>query len=585
MTTKTSRRSTRVVDFSGEFERSQLVVGDHNTVHRYEGTVVQVLPPGATPTPRPAPRPQMRLPRAGELPLGRDGELGVARRALADAAPAEFHGAPGIGKTALLRHLAHDPGASWPDGIVHVRVAGQPLEDVLQWLFDVFWTTEPPWAPGPLRVREYLRELRALVVFDDVEFTRDECTELLDAATQSTFLLAATEPHLEATERTVALRGLPATAAVAAFERCLGRPLDDGESGRAAELVGRLGGVPALVLEAARIIRDGVCRLSDLAHRPDEELARRRVLALTDAQRRLLALLAELAPAAVPAELLSADATSGARDLAALERADLVETSSPRYALARPLPSAAREGLPAVEPAAFLELVGASQEGALVEDAAPAAVAALDWGRRVGALDAVVDAARALDGALLGTRRTGAWGSTIAHGVAAARDLGRAADEAYFLHQQGTRWLCLDEPGLAEDHLRRALELRERVGDEAGAAASRHNLDVLGGRPGGWPGGGGPSWFPARAWPWALGALAAVAGLGLGAALGSAGGNNGTSTVTVPGQTVTVPPKTVTKAVTKTVTLSPKTITVPGKTVTVTETVTTTVTTTVNPPR
>ena len=116
---------------------------------------------------------------------------------------------------------------------------------------------------------------------------------------------------------------------------------------------------------------------------------------------------------------------------------------------------------------------------------------------RAGALDAVVAAARAVDGALLRARRTGACGMASAYGAAAARELGREADEAYFLDQQGTRSLFLGDTKRAQEHLQRALELRDRLGDELGAAATRHNLDVLHGGAGGWPtggngGGGGP---------------------------------------------------------------------------------------------
>jgi hypothetical protein len=116
---------------------------------------------------------------------------------------------------------------------------------------------------------------------------------------------------------------------------------------------------------------------------------------------------------------------------------------------------------------------------------------------RAGALDAVVAAARAVDGALLRARRAGACGMASAYGAAAARELGREADEAYFLDQQGTRSLFLGDTKRAQEHLQRALELRDPLGDEPGAAATRHNLDVLHGGAGGWPtggngGGGGP---------------------------------------------------------------------------------------------
>lgn len=526
MTNKSVRPLDRDVEFSGRFEGSQLVVGDHNTIQRYEGTVVQIMPEGAKPTPRATQRPQTRLPRPGEPPLGRDRELRGARGSLGQGIPSEFHGQPGIGKSALIRHLAREAGGSWADGVVHARVAGQPLEDVLQWLFEVFWTTEPRWAPGPLGVREYLHDLRVLVILDDVGLSLDEVTDLLDTLGQSTFLLAGAESCLGPGDGTVALRGLAPEGAIEAFERGLGRALHESERLGVARLVAQLEGVPGLVLEAARSIRDGVCGLEDLTERPAAELDRRRVLRLTEAQRSLLALLAELAPAAVPVELLL---SGGAReaDVETLERRGLIEANSPRYALARPL---APELLPAIDPGPLLELLTSAASGAkLTEAGAPTVVAGLQWGRRAGALDAVVETARAVDGAMIGARRTGAWGAVLACGASAALESGREIDAAYFLHQQGTRWLMLGEHEPAEDHLRRALELRERIGDGRGAAITRHNLDVLDGRsgavrPAGDGHGGRGRGVTRFLRPWGFGTLGAIVGVGLAVAVSSGGG-------------------------------------------------------------
>ena len=268
----------------------------------------------------------------------------------------------------------------------------------------------------------------------------------------------------------------PSPDALAVFERCRGRPLTPAKSASARRLTEDLQGVPGLVVEAARAVRDGVCELSDLAERPAAELERRRVLALSEAQRRLLALLAELSPAAMPAALAASE-DGGEADLRALERVAFAQSGSPRH-LARPLTSTP---LPAVDPVGLLERVaaGGGGDGDGLREAAPSLVAALEWGQRAGALDTVVDAARAVEGGLLRCARTGAWGAALECGASAARDSGRAGDEAYFLHQQGTRWLTLGRHEIAEENLLRALELRERLGDRAGAAATHHNFDEL----------------------------------------------------------------------------------------------------------
>jgi hypothetical protein len=575
------------VEFSGEFSGSQLVVGEHNVINRYEGTVVQTLAAGAVSTPVAQPRPQMRLPRARDGLLGRDREVRAARQALSEHLSVEFWGPAGIGKTSLLTELALAPGASWSDGVVHARVAGQPLEDVLQWLFEVYWATEPRWVPGRVRVGEYLRELQMLLVLDDVGFTSDETTELMDACAQATCVLAGTEPSLDVTQPTVALRGLPGDAGRAAFQRALRRPLEHSESAQVAELVSRFEGVPALVTEAARMVREEICGLDDLADQPVAELDRRRILPLTDAQRRVLALLIDLAPVAVPVDLLCAGAEASVGDAEALERVALAESNSPRYALARPLAAAPRAELASLDAEPVIRrLVAAAQRRGVDSDAAPALAAAMAWGLRAGASDAVVDLARSIDGALLVARRTGAWGTVIASGLAAARQVGRTGDEAYFLHQHGTRWLCGGEIDRGQEALRQALALRERLGDDAGTAATRHNLGQLpAGRPvraGGRPmngSRGGPPLLRHLAPRWWLRALAMIvaAGAGVGVGLAVAGGSNAT-TKTVIGTNVTVitkPAQTITDSGTTHV-VPPETITERGSTTTASGSKTTT---------
>ena len=65
----------------------------------------------------------------------------------------------------------------------------------------------------------------------------------------------------------------------------------------------------------------------------------------------------------------------------------------------------------------------------------------------------------------------------------AARALGNRAAEAWALHQLGTRALCLLDTATARAALTEALRLREALGDEIGAAVSRHNLQILLGPP------------------------------------------------------------------------------------------------------
>ena len=67
--------------------------------------------------------------------------------------------------------------------------------------------------------------------------------------------------------------------------------------------------------------------------------------------------------------------------------------------------------------------------------------------------------------------------------LASARAAGETPVEAWALHELGTRQFGLGNPAGAGTDLQRALELRERIGDPAGAAATRQNLAVVQGGP------------------------------------------------------------------------------------------------------
>lgn len=61
----------------------------------------------------------------------------------------------------------------------------------------------------------------------------------------------------------------------------------------------------------------------------------------------------------------------------------------------------------------------------------------------------------------------------------AARDAGNGGAVAWALHQLGTRAYCLGDVTGAVEALEEALRIRERLGEDAGAAATRHNLEFI----------------------------------------------------------------------------------------------------------
>jgi hypothetical protein len=473
-----TRHAAAQVDFSGHFEGSAFAVGDHAVANTYHGTVIQQFAADTAPRPKRRPPPQDRSPRDPVELLGRAAELGRIEEALSSGSATAVHGSAGVGKTALLKHVARQRGGRWPDGVLYANVGGQPLDDVLQWLFTVFWDTgEVVYVPGPLRVGEFLAHVRALVVLDDIDRDHAEVERLVDGAPSCGFALGAAEPVLPG--RSHPLGGLDAAAARDLFARFLGRALTDAERPAVDAFAAHVEGLAGYVVTGAEMVRDGICGPDDLLAQAGALLAQRRLAALPASQRQLLALLAELAPAPVPADRLGPGA---AEELEHLRAAGFVERHSPRYTLAAAL-DVEQDREAAYTSAADLLRRLASEPGRVDADDAPSVAAALRWGRRAGQAEMVVEAARALSPAMLETARPGAWGVVLAEGLAAARVLDRPADEARFLHDQGTLLGCLGERAEAREALTRALEIR-REHDAAGVPVTWHNLGELFGGPG-----------------------------------------------------------------------------------------------------
>ena len=92
---------------------------------------------------RPRPRPVLLRPRVIRCLFGRRLELAAVLSAFDAGLPVELTGEPGIGKTAVLRHLAHDPAAaSFVDGIVYMPARHQSSADLQQLIFDAFYESD-----------------------------------------------------------------------------------------------------------------------------------------------------------------------------------------------------------------------------------------------------------------------------------------------------------------------------------------------------------------------------------------------------------------------------------------------------------
>jgi len=555
-----ARTEAIVAEISAGEIGGQVAVGSHNLqIHADHGAIVYAMPSGEGPAVRERPLPVSLLPRDCPSLLGRERELAEAHAALAGGETVGVAAPPGGGKTSLLRRLSHLAEDALPHGVVFLRAAGQPREDVERFLFDAFWACDAPYQPTPFELRQRLAARRALVVLDDLELGREDVCELLDCAPGCRFLLASERRALWGEERTLELAGLDGAASLALLERELGRPLRDDERARAADLCGRVGGRPLSVLQAAARVRAGELPLGDA-----DELEASVRAGLDGEERRVLHALELLAPAALHVDDVAAIA--GVPDAAAvlerLRERGAAQAHSPRWSVTLAFEYHGRHDPMLLR--RVRERLSLHADERPVEDV-PVILAALLAAEGGPGEQEALGLVRAVDGLLTRSGRWAAWRIALERAAAAAEAIGDRAATAWALHQLGTRAGCLGD-GDGATSLRRALALRRELGDEAGAAVSAHNLAQLFGAP---PGAGGHGHGQPPPGP-RTGLWLALGGgvLALGVALALLAGGNGSSpgsatpvaaTFTGPDGhiTTTVPPVTTTVPTTTTVTTPP----------------------------
>lgn len=421
-----------------------------------DGSTVVVTSAGEIARPRRRPHPVRLVGRRPRALLGRDAEVAVAEEQLTEGATVVVHGEGGVGKTSLLKTLAHGPAGAGLEGAVYLDVHDQPLEDLLQLLYDVFYECDVPYKPMPGKLRTYLHDLRALVVLDDVSLDRDTVQHLLDALPAATFVCASQERvHLD-DSTVLALQGLPAGAARALLERQLGRPLAEAEAPAVDELCRATGGRPLSLIQAAALAQESGQSLAAVADRVRHGgSVSRDLLSSMDAGARTLAsALAGIEGRSAPASLLGAAAglADPAPALAALVERGLAQVDDERYSSALPgrEATAGRTRWPARWSAALAEWAEAHTAQPEVVARETALIAhVVDAASRAGHWPEVLRLCRAANAGLVVSRRWGAWKQSLERGRQAALQLGEAAAAAWFLDQLRNRAASLGEGPLA----------------------------------------------------------------------------------------------------------------------------------------
>ncbi|WP_374109010.1 ATP-binding protein [Streptomyces sp. CC228A] len=268
---------------------AQLVSGDFLlTVNPVDGSEIEPCPPGRQPgTPgrrtaeqraerdRAAAPPVPAGPAAPDLPLlERDEQHDRLVRLLTRGRSVRLTGPHGAGRSRLLDAVAADCAGLAPDGVIRLSGHRRTPTELLYELFAAVHHA-PDHRPDRAGLLALVRDVGAVVLVDDLEFGGAALDELLDAAPECAFLLAATPatpaPSSGADIEEVFLTGLDRTATLELLEDAVGRELTDEEANWAGDLWFESEGLPLRFVQAAALLRQRDAQREALSSAPDGE--------------------------------------------------------------------------------------------------------------------------------------------------------------------------------------------------------------------------------------------------------------------------------------------------------------------------
>ncbi|WP_187283201.1 ATP-binding protein [Streptomyces sp. t39] len=509
----------------------QLVTGDYLlTVNPVDGSEIELCPPLQTPA-RPvrhtaAERAEVARaglppvpagPAAPRLPLlERDEPRERLVRLIGQGRSVRLTGPAGSGRTALLDAVAEECADVAPDGVVRLNGLNRTPGELLQELFATVFSA-PGQRPDRNALAGFVRDIGAVVILDDLEFGGAALDELLDAAPECAFLLAATPevaaPSADSPLEEVFLGGLGRATALELLRQVVGRALTEEEANWAGDLWFESEGLPLRFVQAGALLR----QCDDLRGDPEafEDFAP------FDAAQGRDVPLPTLGEGAAPAPLLASRLSESARAtlrfavalggevphqahlpalvgdthadaaLGELMACGLLSPAGPRYRLAAGVLAQLREkgydegaaghahtaaqhytwwaGHPSVTP-----------ERAVAEaDALLASLAGLVPAGDAGYASTAVLLARSAAPAFAAGRHWGAWERALRSGSEAARIAGEVAEDAYFHHELGVLALCTGNLDRARAELEASIGMRGALADRNGTVAGRRTLALV----------------------------------------------------------------------------------------------------------
>jgi len=471
---------------------SQVAIGNYIVqIGRVEGGVVNILNE-APPPPRLRPQPVLFRPKPFPNLLDRETERATLIQSLNSQQSVECSGEPGAGKTSLLRHLAHQSQLAtlFSAGIIYFEVNQQSASDLLKSIFDAFYICDFPIKPNDTEMRHYLQSLNALVLLDDVEGSAKQVQSLMNVAPNCAFVAVTHERMLFGDAEEVTLKGLPIRDAVSLFQTELRRSLSAQEAKSAEAICESVSCLPLLVLRAAHEARDKNRSLLEVVPRDklaviDQGLAAAEVESSSDNEKKVLAALAVFSGTSVAGEHVAAVAgvTNVQPVLDQLEQRGLAQAYEQHYKLAADVKPQQLGDLKHWFARAVVHLIDWAEQNRnqqkLIAASGAAILLLLKQAVDAQLWDEVRRLGHATEAALTLSGKWDMWATVLNYIKTAAQAQGDVAEQAWVLHQLGTRALGLGDRAAAEASLKDALGIRERLNDVNGAAVTRHNLNIL----------------------------------------------------------------------------------------------------------
>ncbi|MFF2079361.1 AAA family ATPase [Kitasatospora sp. NPDC058162] len=423
-----------------------MIVGNRNTVTTLNITAGHgsAITLNAGPPPNPVKRqPISHLPRSGADPLiGRERELQALQQAIGARQLVQIWGTAGVGKSALLRHLARTLPRG-PEGVAYIEAGGRTADDLAQAIFDISFDA-PNYKPSLEVLKEHLKTLRLRIYLDDAGLDEKGLRRLFDLAGQSAFVFTSQHRSPVGGVHAIRLDGLTDTAGVQLVQTVLARQLRPEEAQTVAALCDALHGNPLRLRRIALSVATGK-RLPTIADLP--ALLPALLNRLQPAERDLLHLLGSLSGAELAARQLNAllgrtdsDALAGG-----LVRHGLLIASETGYGCPPDVAECVLKSRMTQFPPDRLcrALTAWVESRETTPDQVAAHFQALDvavlGAERSGQAQLGVELARAASPKLALSRQFDAWGSLLGAGWAAAKSVGDRAGEEFFLREARTR--------------------------------------------------------------------------------------------------------------------------------------------------